>query len=62
MSFRRQRDDWDKFLKRHGPELLACDIPDYVIAKKMRFLVFLDHGYDEWGGPITITHSSILAL
>ena len=49
MSFRRVRDDWDEFLKQHAPELLACGIPDYVIADKMRFLVFLDHGYDEWG-------------
>ena len=49
MSFRRKRDDWDGFLTRHGAELRACGIPDYVVAKKMRFLVFLDHGYDEWG-------------
>jgi hypothetical protein len=49
MAFRRQRDEWDEFLSRHGPELQACGIPDFVVAKKMRFLVFLDHGYDEWG-------------
>lgn len=49
MSFRRERDDWDEFLKRFGPELRACGIPDYVVAKKMRFLVFLDHGHDQWG-------------
>jgi hypothetical protein len=55
MSFRRRRDEWDEFLKRHGPELRACGIPDYVVAKKMRFLVFLDHGYDEGGGPRTPT-------
>jgi hypothetical protein len=49
MSFRRQRDDWDDFLKHHGAELRECGIPDYVVAKKMRFLVFLEHGYDDWG-------------
>jgi hypothetical protein len=49
MSFRPHRDDWDEFLKRHGPELRACGVPDCVVAKKMRFLVFLDHGYDDWG-------------
>jgi hypothetical protein len=49
MAFRRRRDGWDQFLSRHGPELRACGIPDYVVAKKIRFLVFLDHGYDEWG-------------
>lgn len=49
MSFRRIRDAWDEFLKHHANDLQACGIPDYVIAKRMRFLVFLDHGYDEWG-------------
>ena len=49
MAFRRYRDDWDDFLTRHGPELRECGISDYVVAKKMRFLVFLDHGYDDWG-------------
>ena len=49
MSFRRQRDAWDDFLKQHSTELCACGVPDYVVSKKMRFLVFLDHGYDDWG-------------
>ena len=49
MAFRRRRDEWEEFLSRHGPELRACGIPDYVVAKKMRFLVFLDHGFDQWG-------------
>lgn len=49
MSFRRNRDEWDGFLKTHGEELRECGIPDEVIADKMRFLVFLDHGYDDWG-------------
>src|SRR5690348_7853990 len=49
MAFRRRRDEWDEFLKRHGAELRACGLPDYVVADRMRFLVFLDHGYDDWG-------------
>jgi hypothetical protein len=49
MTFRRRRDEWDEFLSRYGSELQACGIPDYVVANKMRFLVFLDHGFDEWG-------------
>lgn len=49
MSFRRHRDAWDDFLKQHGSVLRECGIPDFIVAKKMRFLVFLDHGYDEWG-------------
>jgi hypothetical protein len=49
MSFRRRRDKWHDFLKCHGAELRACGLPDYVVADKLRFLVFLDHGYDEWG-------------
>lgn len=49
MAFRRRRDEWDEFLKRHGAELRACGLPDCVVADKMRFLVFLDHGYDDWG-------------
>ena len=24
-------------------------MPDHVTAKKLRFLIFLDHGFDEWG-------------
>ena len=49
MSFRRRRDEWDDFLERHGAELRACGVPDYLVADKKRFLVFLDHGYDEVG-------------
>jgi hypothetical protein len=49
MAFRRRRDEWDEFLSQHGTELRACGIPDFVVAKKMRFLVFLDHGFDQWG-------------
>lgn len=49
MSFRRQRDEWDEFLSRHAGEIQECGVPDYVVTNKLRFLVFLDHGYDEWG-------------
>lgn len=49
MAFRRRRDEWDEFLSRHGHALRACGLPDYIVANKRRFLVFLDHGYDEWG-------------
>jgi hypothetical protein len=49
VSYRRRRDAWDDFLKFHGSELLECGLPAYLIRDKMRFLVFLDHGYDEWG-------------
>lgn len=49
MSFRRKRDEWDDFLTRHGPELRLCGIPGIVMRDKLRFLVFLDHGFDEWG-------------
>ena len=48
MAFRRKRDEWDDFLSRAGPELRAC-LPDYVVTNKPRFLIFLDHGYDEGG-------------
>lgn len=49
MSFRRKRDEWDDFLSRHSDAVIACGVPAEVISNKMRFLVFLDHGYDEWG-------------
>ncbi len=28
---------------------MGCGIPDYIVANKRRFMIFLDHGYDEWG-------------
>jgi hypothetical protein len=49
MSFRRSRDEWDEFLKLHGGELRTCGVPDDLTRDKGRFLVFLDHGYDDWG-------------
>jgi len=48
VSFRRRRDEWDEFLARHGEELLDCGIPDYILQNRMRFLLFLDHGFDQW--------------
>ncbi len=49
MSCRQSRDEWDEFLKKHGSELRDCGIPDDIASDKIRFLVFLDHGYDDWG-------------
>jgi len=49
MSFRRKRDEWDEFLKRHGAELRECGVPDEVTRDRMRFLRFLDHGFDQDG-------------
>jgi hypothetical protein len=48
MAFRRQRDDWDKFVREHMDELLFCGIPREVFSNKRRFLLFLDHGFDQW--------------
>lgn len=47
MGYRRQRDEWDEFMKQHGPEVRDCGVPDEIVADKGRFLRFLDHGYDE---------------
>ncbi len=49
MSFRRKRDEWDEFLSRNRDAIMKCGVPDIVIRDKLRFLVFLDHGYDELG-------------
>jgi len=49
MSFRRQRDDWDEFIRKHADELRLCGIPSEVFSNRRRFLIFLDHGFDEWG-------------
>jgi hypothetical protein len=50
MAFRRQRDKWDDFIRRHGEELQACGIPREIFSKKHRFLSFLSHaGFDEAG-------------
>lgn len=49
MSFRRKRDEWDEFLKRHGAELRACGVPDEVTRDRDRFLRFLGHGFDQDG-------------
>jgi hypothetical protein len=49
MTFRRQRDEWSEFLRQHAVELRACGVPDEVLRDRLRFLVFLDHGFDQWG-------------
>lgn len=49
MSFRRKRDEWDEFLKRHGAELRACGVPDAVTGDRGRFRRFLEHGFDQDG-------------
>ncbi|MBY0455713.1 MAG: hypothetical protein K2V38_00085, partial [Gemmataceae bacterium] len=49
MSFRRKRDGWDEFLRRHGAALRACGVPDEVTRDRGRFLRFLDHGFDQDG-------------
>jgi|GEM_PF-1844155 hypothetical protein len=49
MGFRRTSDEWSEFVRRHRVELLECGIPEEVFSDRIRFLVFLDHGYDETG-------------
>lgn len=49
MAFRKARDDWSEFLRQHAEERRACGIPDEVSRVRMRFLVFLNHGFDQWG-------------
>jgi hypothetical protein len=49
MAFRGRRDEWAKFLRQYGPELRACGLPEHIVADKLRFFVFLDHGFDQWG-------------
>jgi hypothetical protein len=49
VSFRRKRDEWDEFLKRHGAELRECGVPGEVTRDRMRFLRFLDHRFDQDG-------------
>ena len=49
MAFRRPRNEWSEFLRRHAEEFRTCGIPDEVSRDRLRFFVFLDHGFDEWG-------------
>ena len=49
MSFRRKRDEWAQFVYRHRDDLRKSGIPEYVVANKLRFMVFLDHGFDQFG-------------
>jgi len=49
MSFRRKRDEWSEFLRRRAKELRGCGVPDEVLRDRLRFFVFLEHGFDQWG-------------
>ena len=53
MAFRQRRDKWDDFLSRHGDDLRSCGVPAEIVADRKRFLLFLDHGYDDWGRSLT---------
>jgi hypothetical protein len=64
MAFRQRRDDWSEFLRENAETLRACGIPDEVLRVRVRFFVFLDHGFDQWGwsmNPHTFFHSSLLS-
>ena len=63
MSFRRRPDEWADLIRRHRAELLSCGIPEDVFSNRVRFLVFIDHGYDETGwlaSPHEAFHSRVL--
>lgn len=63
MAFRQKRDSWDEFLREHRTDLRECGIPDEVFEKRLRFLVFLDHGFDQWGyakNPHAFFHPDVL--
>jgi len=49
VSFRRRPDEWTDLIRRHRAQLLSCGIPEDVFSDRARFLVFIDHGYDETG-------------
>jgi len=49
MAYRRVRDQWSVFIRDHAQELRLCGIPTEVSRYRLRFLVFLDHGFDQWG-------------
>lgn len=49
MAFRRHKDDWKEFLRHHSQELAKTGVPEYVLRDRLRFFVFLDHGFDEHG-------------
>jgi hypothetical protein len=49
MAFRQQRDEWSEFIRQHGEEMRSFGVPDEVLRDRLRFFVFLDHGFDEWG-------------
>lgn len=49
MGFRRKRGEWDDFISKHRESFVASGVPTYIYTDKLRFLIFLDHGYDEVG-------------
>jgi hypothetical protein len=64
MAFRRKKGDWREFLHQHGQELRACGIPEEVFRERLRFLIFLDHGFDQWGwakNPNNFFNSDLLS-
>lgn len=48
MSFRRDKKealDWQKWLRQHREELIACGVPNIVLEEPRHWYYFLDHGY-----------------
>jgi|SRR6516164_25600 hypothetical protein len=48
MSFRRDKEKllkWQKWLRKHHDELVACGIPHVVLDEMSHWYYFLDHGY-----------------
>ena len=67
MSFRRdgkQSHQWRQWRIQHREELLAGGVPDSVLITELRWLVFLEHGYDQWTGwsPALLSRAQAQAL
>jgi len=41
---------WREWVRTHRPELDACGIPEGVYSSQLRWLVCLEHGYDQPSG------------
>jgi hypothetical protein len=64
MAFRRRGDGWSVILRQHVEELRACGAHEAVLRNRLRFLVFLDHGFDQSGWakrPHTFFYSHMLS-
>jgi hypothetical protein len=48
MSFRRRYSEWDEVIRRHRDEFVPCGVPEEIWGDRIRFLTFLNRGYDEW--------------